>query len=459
MNRVMGEGEALPSRYRAIAKLGRGAFAVAYRCEDVESGGEVVVKLYELRERAWSLLTSFEREAAVLAQLSHPAIPRYVAHGQLPDGRLMLVQSYAAGRSLAELLRERRRFTDAEVADMTEQVLDVLEYLQGLNPPIVHRDIKPGNLVLTDAGRVQLVDFGSVKEGFRRDSELGSTIVGTYGYMAPEQFQGRATIRSDLYGLGATLVHVLSHVPPSELPQEGLKLDFHGSVKASPGFTAWLDRLLEPDPRERFANATEARAAFRARDTPPPATARSAAALAKVQSVPRGSHITVQRQGGELRLTIPGAGFRRVGLSSLGFSGSWLAFTSFWAQGVLRVSPVAALFALPFLVVGGYMLRRTLLIMFEQTNLSIGPERYRLTKRLWWKKEESEGATDDLEGAGLLRGAVRVNGQRLTHCVLLAGAQRIKFGASLGPVERRWVVRSINQHLGLHDADEWEDDE
>jgi len=137
--------EELPSRYRVVAQLGRGAFAVAYRCEDTEGGGEVVVKTYALREGAWSLLTSFEREAAVLAELSHPAIPRYLAHGQLPDGRLMLVQSYAQGRSLAELLREGKRFTDAEVADLTEQMLGVLEYLQSVNPPIIlgQRGVSP----------------------------------------------------------------------------------------------------------------------------------------------------------------------------------------------------------------------------------------------------------------------------------------------------------------------------
>lgn len=439
----------IEGRYRILAPLGRGAFAVAYRCEDLREGGEVVVKLYDLGGKSWSLLTSFEREAAVLAQLAHPSIPRYVEHAQLSDGRFMLVQSYAGGRSLAELLRDGRRFSDEEVAALTERVLSVLEYLQSLNPPIIHRDIKPGNLVLDDEGRVNLVDFGSVKEAFRRDSDFASTIAGTYGYMAPEQFQGRATIQSDLYGLAATLVHVLSHIPPSELPQDGLKLDFRESVKASAGTLKWLERMLEPDPRQRFGDAKQALAAYRERDaTPLAVVAKETKVVARRRNKPpSGSRIVLDVDDGALNLLIPGGGFAGEGVAMFGFATFWLGFITFWTW-LSRQGPIFfTLFSIPFWFVGIRMMYQALSAMFGETAIAIDGERYSVQKRLWGTLQTYEGRTQDLAGADLAETDTRMNGKRIAHCVLHAGVKDITFGAQLALAERRWVVDTINQAL------------
>lgn len=103
------------------------------------------------------------------------------------------------------------------------QVLNVLQYLESLSPPVVHRDIKPENIVFDPAtGRIQVVDFGGVQKmaALGPNGPLGSTVVGTYGFMAPEQFQNRASSQSDLYSLGATVLFLLSGgVPPSDFPQ------------------------------------------------------------------------------------------------------------------------------------------------------------------------------------------------------------------------------------------------
>ena len=437
----------IAERYRVIEPLGKGSFADAFRCEDTQGGGDVVVKLYDLKRSSWRLLTAFEREAAVLETLTHPAIPRYVEHRQLPDGRLMLVQSRAPGKSLADRLRSGERFTDAQVADLVEQVLAILGYLQSYNPPIIHRDIKPGNLVLDDEQRVHLIDFGSVKDTLRHDPEIGSTIAGTYGYMAPEQFQGRAAVQSDLYGLGATVVHVLSLVPPSELPQDGLKLRFRDSIKATAGMARWLDRMLEPDPRDRFADANEAVEAFRRRDEDAPAHVAGAPIVHVDSAPPAGSRIVVASEGAELRLVIPAAGLVGTAAGIAGFATVWLAFVAYWTSMAVRGSVVFAMFSIPFWVVGLVMMTSALHGMFGETRIRIGLARFSLRKTLFGAGRTYEGDTAELEGASEAFGTHRVNGQSLPHCVLWVGAREIGFGSSLGRREREWVVARINAHL------------
>jgi hypothetical protein len=353
------------------------------------------------------------------------------------------------------VLRAGKHFTDDEVADLAEQVLGVLEYLQSLNPPLIHRDIKPSNLVLDEARRVKLVDFGSVKEGFRRDAELGSTIVGTYGYMAPEQFQGHATIQSDLYGLGATLVHVLSHLPPAELPQDGLKLDFHDSVKASAGTIAWLDRMLEPDPRQRFANATQALAAFRKRDAEAVALVPAKASGLSRVDPPHGSLISAERQAGELRLAIAGSGFAGQGLALFGGASFMLVFMTVWTGMALSSGSLGfAAFSMPFWLAGGWTMLQAVLAMFGHITLCIGPERYSLRQQIWGWRRLDEGLTEHLEGASLGSGSLRMNNQRTEVCVLHVGAREVKFGAQLGFAERRWLVNLVNEHLDKNQDDE-----
>ncbi len=140
--------------------------------------------------------------------------------------------------------------------------MPILQYLHELNPPIIHRDIKPQNIIQRDDGHIFLVDFGAVQSVYRHTVAFGSTVVGTYGYMAPEQFQGQACPATDLYGLGATLLNLLTHSSPSELPKKRLKCDFRPYVTVSPVFADWLDRLLEPLAEDRFDSARGAIAAL-----------------------------------------------------------------------------------------------------------------------------------------------------------------------------------------------------
>lgn len=140
--------------------------------------------------------------------------------------------------------------------DIALQVLDVLDYLHRLTPPVIHRDVKPGNLVLRPDGRVMLIDFGSVRTALA--AEGGSTLVGTFGYLAPEQLHGAATPTTDLYSLGMTLAALAAGQEATALPRSGLTLDC-ARILPEGRLRALVAAMTAPDPAARPASARAAR--------------------------------------------------------------------------------------------------------------------------------------------------------------------------------------------------------
>ena len=240
-------------------------YSRVYRAAPAE-GPSVVLK-----ELAFSLipnaqtLEAFHREAALLRQLTHPQLPTFLDAFQEGSGvetRLYLAMTYVEGRSLQEEL-EAHRFNEAEALEVAAQGLELLVYLHGLSPPLLHRDIKPANLLRRPDGSLALVDFGAARD-VQRTTARQSTLVGTVGYMPPEQLLGVTTPGSDVYALGATLVHLLSRVPPGELMGEGMGLDFQKRVNVRKPTLDFLLRLVHPKPRRRFATAAQALEALQA---------------------------------------------------------------------------------------------------------------------------------------------------------------------------------------------------
>jgi len=266
-------GTVLADRYRLDEMLGRGGFAVTWAATDLRDGGRVAVKELRLdRAPDWEAIRHFEREARVLRGLKHPRIPDYIdfiAPAPGPEGTFVLVQQLAPGRALSRRMADGWRPEVAAVKDIAASVLDTLVHLHGLAPPVLHRDITPGNLILSDDGEVMLVDFGAVRDRIAGQSSFGS-VVGTYGYMAPEQYQGAARPQSDLYNLGATLAHLLTGRRPSELPHRRLRIDLSGATNLDGALRRWLERMLEPAPEDRFPSAQAALDALRSLDEAPP---------------------------------------------------------------------------------------------------------------------------------------------------------------------------------------------
>lgn len=260
MERLHQPREIINKRYRILHTLGQGGVGITYAAVDLQSGEQVALKALSLRRmNDWKKLELFEREARILSQLNHPAIPRYLDYFQVEtptDRYFYIAQELVPGKSLATLVESGWKPSAVEVGQIARQILEILIYLHSLTPAVIHRDIKPQNIVRRNDGQVYLVDFGAVQDTYHNTVTGGSTVVGTYGYMAPEQFRGQAVPSTDLYGLGTTVLFLLTGFCPADLPQRKLKIDFRPHVHVCEGsIINWLEQMLEPAIADRFPSA------------------------------------------------------------------------------------------------------------------------------------------------------------------------------------------------------------
>src|SRR5690606_18025962 len=214
----------------------------------------VAVKRFQIRgARGWKDVELAEREAEVLASLDHRLLPAAIDRFE-EDGALFLVMEKIEGESLAQ----RGVASRDEVVGFLRDAAEVLDHLHGRSPPVIHRDIKPGNVIRRPprpergetAPSFVLVDFGSVRQ--RLEPRGGGPMVGTFGYMAPEQLQGRAMPATDVYAVGATALRLLTGVEPEDLPHRGLHVDVQAALgKRDRDLAEVLSQMLEPDPDRR----------------------------------------------------------------------------------------------------------------------------------------------------------------------------------------------------------------
>ncbi|MCE9572509.1 MAG: serine/threonine protein kinase [Deltaproteobacteria bacterium] len=248
------DGPLLAGRFRLGPRLGRGSQAETFIARDEKEKTEVVVKRLKLTG-AWKQFDLLEREAKVLGQLRHPGIPRYLQTIEEPVGTFNLVMQRMPGEDLRELTA-RRRLSMIELRDVLVRALELCDYLHARTPPVIHRDIKPSNLVRAPDGKLALVDFGGVLDAARERG--GSTMVGTFGYMAPEQLHGQCTPATDLFALGATIVALAGGVEPEDVPRKGLRMDLAKHLPAlDPDLRAALAAMTEPEPEKRPQRARD----------------------------------------------------------------------------------------------------------------------------------------------------------------------------------------------------------
>ena len=246
-------------RYRVTKPLGGGGMKLVYLAEDLRLASRPcalaeMVDSFTDPNMQQQAVAAFQREADMLAQLSNEHIPR-VFDRFSEQNRHYLVMEYIDGFTLEdELKNSGGKLPEERVIDIAMQVLDTLQYLHNLQPPVVYRDLKPSNVMLGRNGQVKLIDFG-IARFFLPQSN--ATMIGTQGYAPPEQYRGRAEARSDLYALGATMHHALSGRDPAAEPP----FSFPKIRTLCPGITPALadlvDQALEYDVVHRMADARE----------------------------------------------------------------------------------------------------------------------------------------------------------------------------------------------------------
>jgi serine/threonine protein kinase len=254
----------LCNRYCLKQKLGQNTVRQTWLARDLQAidsqNSQVVVKLLCFGGYTqWEQLKLFEGEARVLKQLNYPGIPQYRNYFYIDDRCLWFgfVEDYIAGNSLAGLLNEGKKFVEQEIRQIAIDLLNILIYLHELHPPVLHKNIKPSNLIWDRNKRLYLVDFGTAQD---KVTPAGGafTVVGTYGYTPIEQFGNKAVAASDLYALGATLIHLLTGIAPGDLPQKDLRIQFRDRTYITPNLANWIEKLTEPDLTKRFSSAREA---------------------------------------------------------------------------------------------------------------------------------------------------------------------------------------------------------
>jgi serine/threonine protein kinase len=248
--------------YRVQALLVQNARGRMYLARDAAGQAVALKELAFVQPPHPEAVAAFEREARLLRQLSHPRIPRFLAsfaRGEGVNTRLYLAQEYVEGESLEKRLAHHQ-FSEGEARAVAEQVLSILEYLQGLAPMVFHRDIKPANLIQRADGQIALVDFGAARD---LGPTAGATLVGTFGYMPIEQLGGVVDATTDLHALGATICQLVSRREPWSFLEDPSAL---ARLNLSAAFRNFLARLTARRAADRFPDAATAAAALRALD-------------------------------------------------------------------------------------------------------------------------------------------------------------------------------------------------
>jgi hypothetical protein len=280
----------LANRYLIVCKVGQGGMGAVYKAVDTRLGHRLcAVKemsgagLSTMAERQLAV-AKFEQEAKMLASLNHPNLPKvsdYFSEG----GRHYMVMEFIEGQTLLECLDTTGRpMPEGEVRSIAVQLCEVLYYLHNQNPPVIFRDMKPGNVMLQSDGRVKLIDFGIIRF-FQYGKKQDTQFLGTPGFAAPEAYGQRQTdARSDIYSLGMTLYCLLTAKEP---PQTLAGFSPGGDLAAC---ASWelrqvLSKALEIKPDTRWGTADEMRQAL---GGAPPAPAAGGAGQPRAPQAPAG---------------------------------------------------------------------------------------------------------------------------------------------------------------------------
>lgn len=432
--KILEAGQIINNSYQLQKKLGQNNSCQTWLAISLALQKQVVLKLLTLNPQIqWEEHKLFEREGQVLKNLNHPRIPKYQDYfiiENLPGSKfpwLILVQSYISGNSLQELLNQGQRFSESQVEKIAVEILSILVYLHSLEPPVLHRDIKPSNLILGEDKRVYLVDFGAVQDKAMAEGAT-FTVVGTYGYVPMEQFAGRAEPASDLYALGATLIHLITGTSPADLPHHNSRIEFASLVSIDLGLINWISKLTEPNIADRINTANDAIAALENKYTLSPAI---------TNHKPTGSKIQLQKTASYLKIKIP-----RRGIKSLRFVYLISFLVPFTVQlvniAINTNSPIVIYLSLIFIIL-------LFLSPFKHTDLYLDRENFKVERKLfgfcYWRKSGKTRLIQEIDHENKIVASAPIG-------VTIESIKNKKITTTpLSAIERHWLIDEIKDWL------------
>ena len=260
----LSKGTLLQNRYTIKRYIGKGAMGTVYLVSDARLPDDRVIKemnptFLEASERE-QFMELFKQEAHMLSRLHHENLPKvidYFCEGE----RYYLVMDYVDGRNLKEYRESNTVIDKEQITKIISQICNVLAYLHSQKPPIIFRDLKPSNIMITDNSTIKLIDFG-IARIFKESQKSDTVIVGTPGFAPPEQYGKRQTDeRSDIYSLGATLYYLLTGEVP-DLPDQKGRKEVANHVNVPSHLKPVILKCLNAEPSERYGNISEFKKVF-----------------------------------------------------------------------------------------------------------------------------------------------------------------------------------------------------
>jgi serine/threonine protein kinase len=441
-------------RYQIQSLLSHKPGRRTFVAHDRLTNNTVVIKLLLFGvDFNWADLKLFQREAAVLQSLQHPAIPQYIDYfdveTELGQG-FALVQTYIEAKSLQEWVESGRTFDEPQLKAIARHLLEILDYLHHQQPPVIHRDIKPSNILLSNysgnsPGNIYLLDFGSVQTA---PSTNTITVVGTYGYMPPEQFGGKTSPASDLYALGATLIYLATGQHPAELPQKNMRISFEKYVTLDRHWIEWLQNLIEPSIDRRINNARQALALL---DQPHALNASNPTGLL---SKPKGSKVKVTQTPDAFQMEIP-YGMAKSDVATYIFLlvVTSFIFLFFGSTGIMYFSWVlAALTMAPCAFTTFVLIRLIVIGSCGRTFLSITENTIRLEYKILditHYRRSKVAQLKDISHVELVPAYFDSRKARAVPASIIIwnGVKKMEFSSRLTTPELNWVVQECQKRL------------
>lgn len=426
-------GSLIKNRYELVQFLARGGMGRTFLALDQLSGKQCVLKILAFEDMEnWSKLDLFEREIKTLQNMEHPHIPKYIEHFEYEaEGKTfyILVQEFVNGKTLKTLIEEGKRFGLEEVQAIFKTLLEILAYIHELQPALIHRDINPKNIILSNTGQVYLVDFGAVGQVVKDTVMGGNTMVGTMGYMPQEQLYGKALPASDLYALALTVIYLLTGKEPSSFDFKSMKPDFHPFVNIPEELEKLLDKMIEADLKNRPQSARVVLSVLEGKGS-------LVDYQALLEQIPEDVKVVEQNQ--TRIVSIPNKGpLRFLAIFLLFFSVAWNSIIIFAASQIPAEAFFVYLFLIPFFSVGIGLPIASLYIFFGRTRFYLSPKAFTLSKVLFGFRLRSKSIPlSEITGVEL-QDATNAQDNR-TQILLIRG--------------KRSSIRYLNQNILWFDA-------